>query len=424
MDYVSVLLPIALILLICKSLAIICRKFGLPQVVGYLVGGILLGLVKMIPNLGDYIFTSQGLEGLGFLAKVGVVLIMFSAGLETDLSKIKSTGIKSLLITLAGVILPMGLGFVVTMFFIDGGYANIASNYKEALAYGCILTATSVSVTVATLKELGKLDTEMGTCIVSAAILDDIIGVVVLSLVLGLNGVNSEESAALVKVFNNCNLNPAFSSVLGIILFFAIFVPFGIVLSILFQKFSKRYDHHRRIPVFALAICFIYAWIAEEIFGVADITGAFLAGILLSGNMDKNYIDRRTDIFTGFLFSPIFFANIGITMNLSNIDGSFILLGVLFVIVGILGKFLGCGLVSKACGFNLKDSMSIGVGMMVRAEVALVCCDKLKSVVNPNITTFVVILILLTSLVAPVLLKILNKPNQIDSNLDVKSSSN
>ncbi len=414
MDFVSVLLPIALILLVCKSLAILCRRFGLPQVVGYLVGGILLGLVRMIPTIGTYIFRDDGLDGLGFLAKVGVVLIMFSAGLETDLGKVKSTGIKSILITLAGVIVPMGLGFLVTMFFLEGGYSNIGENYKEALAYGCILTATSVSVTVATLKELGKLDTEMGTCIVSAAILDDIIGVVVLSLVLGLDGVNSGTTATLVKVFNSWNMNQAVSSVLGIILFFVIFVPFGIILSRFFQKLSKRYDHHRRIPVFALAICFTYAWIAEEIFGVADITGAFLAGILLSSNIDKGYIDRRTDIFTGFLFGPVFFANIGITMSFDNIDGEFILLGILFVIVGIAGKLLGCGLVAKCCGFNLKDSASIGVGMMVRAEVALVCCEKLKSVVNPNITTFVVLLILITSLIAPILLKLLNKPTNED----------
>lgn len=415
MDFVSVLLPIALILLVCKSLAIICRRYGLPQVVGYLIGGILLGLVKMIPTIGSYIFRADGLDGLGFLAKVGVVLIMFSAGLETDLSKVKSTGIKSILVTLAGVIVPMGLGFLVTMFFLEGGYSNIGENYKEALSYGCILTATSVSVTVATLKELGKLDSEMGTCIVSAAILDDIIGVVVLSLVLGLDGVTSGTSATLVKLFNSWNMNQAVSSVLGIVLFFVIFIPFGILLCKFFQKLSKRYDHHRRIPVFALAICFTYAWIAEEIFGVADITGAFLAGILLSSNVDKGYIDRRTDIFTGFLFGPVFFANIGITMSFDNIDGSFILLGILFVLVGIAGKLLGCGLVAKACGFSLKDSCSIGVGMMVRAEVALVCCEKLKSVVNPNITTFVVVLILITSLVAPILLKILNKPTNVDN---------
>ncbi len=415
MDFVSVLLPIALILLVCKSLAIICRRYGLPQVVGYLIGGILLGLVKMIPTIGSYIFRADGLDGLGFLAKVGVVLIMFSAGLETDLSKVKSTGIKSILVTLAGVIVPMGLGFLVTMFFLEGGYSNIGENYKEALSYGCILTATSVSVTVATLKELGKLDSEMGTCIVSAAILDDIIGVVVLSLVLGLDGVTSGTSATLVKLFNSWNMNQAVSSVLGIVLFFVIFIPFGILLCKFFQKLSKRYDHHRRIPVFALAICFTYAWIAEEIFGVADITGAFLAGILLSSNVDKGYIDRRTDIFTGFLFGPVFFANIGITMSFDNIDGSFILLGILFVLVGIAGKLLGCGLVAKACGFSLKDSCSIGVGMMVRAEVALVCCEKLKSVVNPNITTFVVVLILITSLIAPILLKILNKPTNVDN---------
>lgn len=414
MDYVSVLLPLALILLVCKSFAIICRKVGLPQVIGFLVGGLLLGLIKLIPN--QQIFTNTSAEGLGFLAKIGVILIMFSAGLGTDLKQVKNTGIKSIIITSAGVIVPMGLGFIVSVLF-NGGFANISTNYLESLSYGCILTATSVSITVATLKELNKLNSPMGTCIVSAAILDDIIGVVVLSVVIGLDhgasgGEAATKTAYFVNLLNNLGLGLALSSIICIILYFVIFITLGILVSKFFSYLAKKYDHHRRIPIFSLALCFIYSWFAEELFGVADITGAFLAGILLSTNYDKSYIDTKADTFSNLIFTPVFFANIGINIELGSVNSQFIIFGILFIICGLIGKFIGCGATAKICGFSFKESASIGVGMMVRAEVALVCADKLKDVINPQITTFVVLLILISSLTAPIFLKLLNKDKE------------
>ena len=409
-NFVSILLPLAMILLFCKTLSIGCSKIGLPQVIGYLVAGLLLNLFQFIP--GQNIFSNDAKEGISYLAKIGVILIMFSAGIETDLRKVKSTGIKSIVITLAGVIVPMGLGFLLTVLCF-GGFQNIMNNYKEALFYGTILTATSVSVTVATLKEMGKLDSELGTCIVSAAILDDIIGVVVLSLVLGFEGA-SDNGAYFVDLLSSWGINASISSTISIILYMAIFSAVGLGLSKLMNHLAIKYDHHRRIPIYSLAICFTYAWAAEEVFGVADITGAFLAGLILSNNYDKKYIDRRTDIFSGFLFSPIFFANIGIGMSFETINPNFLLFGFLFIVVGILGKLLGCGIAAKACGFGWKESTSIGVGMMVRAEVALVCMQKGvdAGIIDSSISTFVVIMILISSLIAPIILKSLNYTKQ------------
>ena len=409
-NFVSILLPLAMILLFCKTLSIGCSKIGLPQVIGYLVAGLLLNLFQFIP--GQNIFSNDAKEGISYLAKIGVILIMFSAGIETDLRKVKSTGIKSIVITLAGVIVPMGLGFLLTVLCF-GGFQNIMNNYKEALFYGTILTATSVSVTVATLKEMGKLDSELGTCIVSAAILDDIIGVVVLSLVLGFEGA-SDNGAYFVDLLSSWGINASISSTISIILYMAIFSAVGLGLSKLMNHLAIKYDHHRRIPIYSLAICFTYAWAAEEVFGVADITGAFLAGLILSNNYDKKYIDRRTDIFSGFLFSPIFFANIGIGMSFETINPNFLLFGFLFIVVGILGKLLGCGIAAKACGFGWKESASIGVGMMVRAEVALVCMQKGvdAGIIDSSISTFVVIMILISSLIAPIILKSLNYTKQ------------
>lgn len=164
----EVLLPLALILFLSKLLSIGCKKIGLPQVVGMLLTGIVLGFITLIPN--QPIFNSTAMEGINFIAEIGVILIMFSAGIETDLKQIKATGVSALVITLLGVLVPILFGFGVAG-ILPGGFGK--EYLIRNIFYGVILTATSVSVTVATLKELGKLNSKIGTAIVSAAILDE-----------------------------------------------------------------------------------------------------------------------------------------------------------------------------------------------------------------------------------------------------------
>ena len=179
----TLLLPLALILIVAKVFAIFSAKFKLPQVVGFLVAGLLLGLIKLIPN--QYVFTNYTQQNIEALAKIGVVLILFNAGLETDLNQIKSVGGPAILITSLGVLFPLGLGTLAAYLFMPNN--SILTN----VFYGVIITATSVSITVATLKELGKLQTKAGACVISAAILDDIIGIVLLSLIITLDGQKS-----------------------------------------------------------------------------------------------------------------------------------------------------------------------------------------------------------------------------------------
>ena len=300
MEYFSILLPLAMILFFSKLLSIGSKKIGLPQVVGMLIVGILLGLIKLIP--GQQIFTSFTLEGLSFLAKIGVVLIMFSAGLGTDIKQVKATGFSATVITMLGVIVPMGLGFVVSCGF-NGGFADWSEEtIYTNLFYGVILTATSVSVTVATLKELGKLQTKVGTAIVSAAILDDIIGVILLSLVIGLSQGDGGSSTGMVILYT--------------VLFFVAAVGIGFLFRWLFKKLERRYPHNRRVAIWSFAVCFFYAYAAEKWFGVADITGAFMAGLMLSGLSESPYVDRKTDISSYLIFAPVFFANIGINKRI------------------------------------------------------------------------------------------------------------
>ncbi len=390
-SYFEILLPLALILLCAKFLSLLGKKLGLPQVVGMLIAGILLGLIKLIPS--QTIFTDDTLEGLSFLAKIGVILLMFSAGLETDIKQFKKCGLPSVVITLGGVIFPLGFGFLVAA-ATGGGFKHMTSDSAITyLFYGTILAATSVSVTVAALKELGKLNSKVGTSIIEAAILDDIIGVVLLSLFVGLKRGNASNAGVVI------------GKMVG---FFAAAAALGVVLHYAINYVEKKHPHSRRLPILGFAICFFFAYAAEEWFEVADITGAYVAGIILSTVREHEYIDRKVEISNYMVFVPVFFANIGISANFSSIDAHTIGFGFAFIAAGLLGKLLGAGLGALSCKYSLKDSFRVGVGMMVRAEVVLVCAQKGidNGIIDPNIMPFVLILIIFSALIAPLVLKL------------------
>lgn len=389
MEYYSVLLPLALIMLLSKLLVKGCERVNMPKVVGMLLAGIIIGLIKYIPS--QDLITPDALEGLGFISKIGVILIMFNAGLGTDLKSIKAIGKPAIVITMAGVIVPMGLGFLVACLF--NGVGDKEVMLSNAF-YGVILTATSVSVTVATLSEMGKLKGKIGNTIMAAAILDDIIGVIVLSIVIGFsaNG-GAAESPWMV--------------ILKTVLFFVVAVIFGIICNKIFAVIEKKFPHHRMLPIFGVALCFFAAYASEEWFGVADITGAFVAGIVLSGNPESDYIERRSDIMGYMLFTPVFFANIGITTEFGMIDGKIVLFGIFFILAGLLGKVVGCGGAAMLCKYGKIDSLKVGIGMMARAEVALVCAQKgvEYGMISTSIMPFIVILIIVSSFVTPIILR-------------------
>lgn len=277
-DYYIILLPLALILIFSKIFMKICKKLNLPSVIGMIVAGLLIGLISYIPNQDILNETTQ--EGLGFLSKIGAILILFSAGLETDLKQIKSVGGPAVIITIAGVIVPMGLGFLVAT-LCNGGFANLTHDaLLTNLFYGTILTATSVGITVQTLREMGKLNSRVGSTIVAAAIIDDVLGIIVLSFVLAFKGNGGEV------------VNP-WIVVLKTIGYFAVIAVLSFVASKAFKWLDKRFEHHRLVPIFSLAFCFIIAYLSEKYFGIADITGAYIVGLILSTNNESGYIERR-----------------------------------------------------------------------------------------------------------------------------------
>ena len=407
-EYYIILLPLALILIFSKIFMKICKKLNLPSVIGMIVAGLLIGLISYIPNQDILNETTQ--EGLGFLSKIGAILILFSAGLETDLKQIKSVGGPAVIITIAGVIVPMGLGFLVAT-LCNGGFANLTHDaLLTNLFYGTILTATSVGITVQTLREMGKLNSRVGSTIVAAAIIDDVLGIIVLSFVLALKGNGGEA------------VNP-WIVVLKTIGYFAVIAVLSFVASKAFKWLDNRFEHHRLVPIFSLAFCFIIAYLSEKYFGIADITGAYIVGLILSTNNESGYIERKTDILSYMLFVPVFFANIGISTKFESISGSFILFGCLFIVAGIVGKLIGCGIAAKCCKYSFSDSVKIGVGMMARAEVCLVTASKGAGIIDNNIMPFIVLLIIITSLLSPIFLKLIyNHDKKKEEKLQLKEA--
>ncbi len=404
MEAFEVLLPLALILLLSKLMGMGAHKIGMPAVIGMLVAGVLIGLLSYIPwqPLHEAFFGEEIKFALDVMGKIGVVLIMFSTGLGTDLKKLKQTGIASVVITTMGVVVPMGLGTLVAFLFFP------AASPLSILFYGAILTATSVSVTVAVLKELGKLDTKVGTSIVAAAVLDDVIGIIVLSILTGFASGGDGEVG-----WSWFHPNAVMVTV-KIVAFFVAAIALGVGLRKLFDRLERKAPHNRRVPIISLAACFVYAYAAEKLFGVADITGAYVAGILLGGTLSETpYIENKVDTMGYLFFSPIFFATIGMNLDFSGITVNFLAFGFCFVAAGLLGKLLGCGAGAKLCRFTWRESANVGLGMMVRAEVILICAQKGidatvggVSLVSPLIMPFVFLIILISSVLTPVFLKL------------------
>ncbi len=419
----DILLPIALLLIIGKILALLLGKIKIPQVVGFLLSGLIVGAIYLIP--GQTILTDYTESGLKVFSKIAVILIMFSAGVETDIKKLKSVGVASFFIALLGVLVPMLL-----CFGIAHGINALPSHpltiegvnplFSE-LFYGVILTATSVSITVATLKEMGKYDSRVGSALTSAAIIDDIMGIVVLSLAVSLSGSSSTNAAPttisgyIIKAFNITNSGATIAlQLLFMAVFFGLIFVVGIYLRKLFNWLGNKYPHHIRIPILSLGVCFLFSYLAEW-FNIADITGAYLIGLILSTTSDSQYIDHRAETTGNHLFAPVFFGVIAMDMYKTNFDFSsptfrvFALFGLLWILIGIIGKIIGCGGMALCFKFNLSDSLKVGLGMMARAEVLIVCASKgiEAGLISNQIMPFCLLLILISSFLTPISLKLL-----------------
>ena len=405
MESYGYLLDLALILLSTKVFGLITRRVKLPQVVGALLAGLILGPACIgILHQTDFIYQ---------ISEIGVIVLMFCAGLETDIDELKKSGKASFIIALMGVIIPLLGGFAVAAYFNRPGMLEPAANVNVILQnvfIGVILTATSVSISVETLKEMGKLNTKAGNAILGAAIIDDILGIVALTVITSL----ADSSVNVVMVF------------IKIIGFFIFVGVGGYLLHVLFQKWVKGYERDlQRFVILAFVICLLFSYCAEEFFGVADITGAFFAGLIITKTTHTTYIARRFGILSYIFLSPVFFANIGLQVELPSMSPMIIWFAVALVVIAVLTKIIGCGAGAKFCRYSTKDCVRIGAGMVSRGEVALIVAAKGNAIglISADLMGPIVIVVVITTIISPILLKMtFSEKNQKDESNDFVES--
>lgn len=390
------LLDIALILLGTKAFGLFTRKLRMPAVVGALIAGILLG-----PAILNWV---QPSDLISSLSEIGVIVLMFGAGLETSITDLRKAGLKALVIAVLGVLVPLVLGYLVASFYNVGPQAWIGN-----LFLGVILTATSVGITVETLKEMGAMKTTSGNAILAAAVIDDVLGIVALTIVSGLADSSVDVGMVLLKI----------------VLFFVFAVIIGIVLH---KVFAWWFDHDsrgglQRYSIISFAFALIMAYVSEEFFGVADITGSFVAGLIISGTSQCAYVTKRIGTLSYLLISPVFFASIGLKLEPLNFSGEVLILILLLCIVALVSKIVGCGLGALLLHYSKSQSMRIGCGMVSRGEVALIVANRGMALgIFPSFfVTPVLLCVVFTTVITPILLKVVYKkiPNDPDYLLDV-----
>lgn len=385
------MLDIALILLSTKLLGMLTRKIQLPQVVGALLAGLLLG-----PACFNILHETEFIKQI---AELGVIVLMFSAGLETDINELKRSGLASMVIAVLGVLFPLAGGFLVAHFFNSG---TDSVTILQNIFVGIILTATSVSITVETLKELGKLSTKSGNAILGAALIDDVLGIIALTIIMSFAGGNGGGNGG--------------SDILMISLKILGFFAFSAVVAVLFVFFFKPWINKyrkdlRRFCIIAFFLCLLMAYVAEHIFGVSDITGAFVAGLILSSTNKTSYMINRFSTVSYMLLSPMFFASVGLKVVINGMNAQILWFALLLLVVAILTKILGCGLGAKLCRYTNLQSLKIGVGMVSRGEVALIVASKGANVGLMKEEWFapVIIMVVATTILTPILLKLIYK---------------
>ena len=391
MESYRYLLDIAIILLFTKAFGIFSKKLRMPSVVGALIAGIVLG-----PAVLNIVEPSNLISAL---SEIGVIVLMFSAGLETSITDLKKAGFKAFIIALLGVLIPLGVGYLIGMIYNVGPQAWI-----ENLFIGVIFTATSVGITVETLKEMHCMSTESGNVILAAAVIDDVLGIVCLTLVTGMADSSVNVGVVLLKILG----------------FFIFSIIVGVIMHKVFKWWFSHDPNHglQRYSIVSFAFALIMAYCSEEFFGVADITGSFVAGLIISGTAQSEYVMKRIGTLSYMLITPIFFASIGLKLEPIQVTWGLVGLVVLLCVAAVLTKIIGCGGGALLCRYNPTQSLRIGCGMISRGEVALFVADKGMNlgILPEMFVTPILLCVVFTTVITPIFLKIVykHKPDDPD----------
>jgi Kef-type K+ transport system membrane component KefB len=384
--FLQLLLALAIIISAAKLAGLLSTRLGQPAVLGELLAGLLLG-----PTLLDMFswsfFTSTHLQDTIFeLAELGVVLLMFIAGLEIDLQEMRKSGKVALLAGALGVLAPLLLGFVAALPF----YST-----QRALFVGVLLTATSVSISAQTLLELGRLRSRVGLTLLGAAVIDDVLVILILSLFVALAGGSGGVGHVLVIVVRMA-------------LFLAGAVLLGVWLFPRLVNRVARWPISQPVLTLAIVILLLLAWSAEVVGAVAAITGAFLAGVLFARTRHRHEIEEGISRMAYALLVPIFFASIGLHTNARLLDGTLIWFTLLICAVAIASKLIGSGLGARLAGFGNREALQVGTGMISRGEVGLIVASVgiSNAIIGEELFAVTVVMVLVTTLVTPPLLRL------------------
>lgn len=368
----DLLIGLAMILLAARAAGGVATTLGMPSVLGVLLVGVVLG-----PSVTNLVPMSPALEGM---SQIGVVLLMFVAGLETDLVEMRRVGSAALLAAIGGVAVPMVGAWALALQF---GYGH-----SEAVFIGTIMTATSVTVSAHVLRELGYLRTRVGSAILGAAIIDDIIGVMVLTVVISIEGGGSMLDLVRLTAFVPLSL------VVGYV-----------VTSAVAERLRRTESNEHRF-IEALALMLAFAWAAEALGGLAAISGAYLAGVLFSRTLLRDDLASFGNLIGFALFAPVFFVTTGMMADIGSLRAAPMFTALLFV-VAILGKVVGCYVGAIAGRFTHREALAVGTGMVSRGEVAIVIAvlGRNAHVISDTVFTASIVVTLLTTLTAPLLLR-------------------
>ena len=402
----QILLLLAMVIAAAKIAGALAARIHQPAVFGEILVGVVLG-PTVLNVLGWPMFaTPPGAIESGLppvlsvvrdLAQIGVLLLMFVAGLETDLEQMRHVGKVAFWSALGGVVLP----------FIGGAALAVAFGLPllwEGIYIGTILTATSVSISAQTLMELGALRSREGSTILAAAVIDDVMGIVVLSLVVALSkasAAGSVDAGALAIV------------VLRLVVYFAVAIYAGRWLpSVL--RWASDLPASQAMLAAVLVVTFVYGWAAEYVGGVAAITGTYLAGVLVAQTKFKQSIDTGVHALTYAMFVPVFFISIGLQADARALADQ-MPFATSLILVAIVAKAIGCGVSSRLCGFDNKESVRVGIGMISRGEVGLIVAGYglAEGLIGRDVFSASVLVVLATTMATPPLLRLVFPPHEV-----------
>ncbi|MHA7965836.1 cation:proton antiporter [Paenibacillus sp. CAU 1782] len=373
------ILSLGLILLSTKLAGDLSARLGQPAVLGKLLAGILIG-----PAVLGWVVPS---DLLSHFSEIGVLLLMFIAGLETDMEQLRKNVLSSVAVAAGGIILPFFGGYSLSLL--------LGLSQPYALFMGLLLCATSVSITVQTLKEMNQLSSREGTTILGAAVVDDVVVVVLFAVMMSMLGDGGAVSLPVMMLKK--------------ILFFIVIIAASWFAVPFLMKLMSKIKVSEGVMSGALLLCFGYSYFAEFM-GVAGIIGAFAAGLALSRTAHRPVIEQKVEPIAYTLFVPVFFVSIGLNISFDGL-GSQALFIVLLTLVAVITKMAGGGIGARLTGFSSRQSLAIGSGMVSRGEVALIIASAGLSagLLPAGYYTAIVLVVILTTLITPPLIKLVFK---------------